>query len=156
MTQKRKARMLVSTELIEDALQFDSHTKIVGSQWDWKTGTIELFVDGPQFREVQEGHGIPRVNPVVTADENGKLTHDWGVSDDNKSCAADSGPVTHMAVVGPHGTVVAQRCRGGDISVSIPSSVGPARYTDLIPMEKEEYFAFCDALQQFKEMFEGE
>jgi hypothetical protein len=61
----RRVKMHITPELLEDGLNFDQDTKVVGCEWSWKDRVIELYLEGPQFREVAEGQEPPLVNPTL-------------------------------------------------------------------------------------------
>ncbi len=54
-----KGRLLVSPQLIHQALQLPEDVQIKGAYWDFNFQALQLVLHGPQFPEVNPGSEIP-------------------------------------------------------------------------------------------------
>jgi hypothetical protein len=73
---RRIGRFLVSPELLRQALKMPIDCEIVGAQWNFVSEALELFVEGTNLPEVETGHPVPLLSPIITVRQE---TWDWNV-----------------------------------------------------------------------------
>lgn len=55
------AHILVTPELVENALKFPKNCRIIGTEWRPEQQVIKLLIEGPDLPEHKEGHGIETI-----------------------------------------------------------------------------------------------
>lgn len=63
---RRVVSFELSPELLRQALSIPQDVEIIGAEWNFAADTMQLYVRGPAFPEVEKGSCTPRVVPTVT------------------------------------------------------------------------------------------
>lgn len=76
---KRMGSFLVSSVVLEQALDLPDECSIQGAEWDFETNGLRLFVEGPGLPAVPECGAVPRIQPLIACitDSEGRQRLDW-------------------------------------------------------------------------------
>ena len=81
----KRARLLVSPELIQDALHVPSSITIAGGYWDYDRRELVLYLWGENLPDEPDGSCAPIITPILHAerDESGRVVRVWWDGYDN-------------------------------------------------------------------------
>ena len=74
----RRGSFTVTSDLVMQAVGMPTGVWVVGVYYEPMLNAFRMIVESPMFPEVPEGTMLPNYAPMVSVDEDGTYTWEWG------------------------------------------------------------------------------
>ena len=79
MTHRNMATFALAPGLLEKLLLMPDGIDVVGSEWDFVSRTIRVYIEGECLPSTKSGEIAKNINPLITRNEDGTVTWDFGI-----------------------------------------------------------------------------